>query len=73
MRRDRKVCHVDSASDAQRQEIIDLVSKPELAKSTTSKQTMALGAAILVAYAPKAIASQAQQGIINRRSELKAG
>jgi putative transposase len=45
----------------------------EFAISTTSKQAMALDAAILDVYAPKAIASQAQQGIINRQSELKAG
>jgi hypothetical protein len=34
---------------------------------------MAMDAAILDVYAPMAIASQAQQGIINRQSELKAG
>jgi putative transposase len=45
----------------------------EFAKSATSKQAMALDAAILDVYAPKAIAQPAQQGIINRRSELKAG
>ena len=45
----------------------------EFAISATSKQAMALDAAILDVYASKAIASQAQQGIINPRSELKAG
>ena len=45
----------------------------EFAKSATSKQAMALDTAILDVYAPKAIAQPAQQGIINRRSELKAG
>jgi hypothetical protein len=34
---------------------------------------MAMDAAILDVYATMAIASQAQQGIINRRSELKVG
>ncbi len=48
------------------------------AKSAMSKQAMALDAAILHVYAPhsyegEAIASQAQQGINNSRSELKAG
>lgn len=45
----------------------------EFAKSATSKQAMALDAAILDVYATKAIAQPAQQGIINRRSEFKAG
>ena len=45
----------------------------EFAKSAASKQAMALDAAILDVYAPKAIAQPAQQGIINRRSKLKAG
>ena len=45
----------------------------EFAKSATSKQAMALDATILDVYAPKAIASPAQQGIINPRSELKTG
>jgi putative transposase len=45
----------------------------EFAKSAASKQAMALDAAILDVYAPKAIASQAQLGIVNHRSELKAG
>ena len=45
----------------------------EFAKSVTSKQAMALDAALLDVYAPKAIAQPAQQGIMNRQSELKAG
>jgi len=45
----------------------------EFAKTAPSKQAMAMDAAILDVYAPMAIASQAQQGIINRRSELKTG
>ena len=45
----------------------------EFAKSATSKQAMALDATILDVYAPMAIASPAQQGIINRQSELKSG
>ena len=50
----------------------------EFAKSAAPAQAMAMDAAILDVYAPHtyegmAIASPAQQGIINRRSELKAG
>ncbi len=45
----------------------------EFAKSATSKQAMALDAALPDVYATKAIAQPAQQGIINRRSKLKAG
>ena len=45
----------------------------EFAKSVTSKKAMAMDAAILDVYAPMAIASPAQQGILNHRSELKAG
>ena len=45
----------------------------EFAKSATSKQAMALDAAKLDIYAPKAIAQPEQQGIINRQSELKTG
>ncbi len=45
----------------------------EFAKSATSKQAMALDAAILDVYAIKAIVQPAQQGIISRQSELKAG
>jgi putative transposase len=45
----------------------------EFAKTTTSAPAMAVEAAILDVYAPTAIAQQAQQGIINRRSELKTG
>ena len=50
----------------------------EFAKSATSKQAMVIlnskeDAAILDSYAPMAIAQPAQQGIINRQSELKAG
>ena len=45
----------------------------EFAKSAALTQAMAMDAAILDVYAPMAIASQAQQGIINRQSELKAG
>ena len=57
---------------------LDWLTPSEFAKSATSKQAMALDAAILHVYAPhsyegEAIASQAQQGITNSRSELKAG
>ncbi len=45
----------------------------EFAKSAAPAQAMAMDAAILDVYAPMAIAQPAQKGIINRRSELKAG
>jgi putative transposase len=45
----------------------------EFAKTATSKQAMAMDAAIRDIYMPMAIAQQTQQGIINRQSELKAG
>ena len=45
----------------------------EFAKTAAPAQAMAMDAAILDVYAPMAIAQPAQQGIINRRSELKAG
>ena len=45
----------------------------EFAKSAAPTQAVAMDAAILDVYAPMAIASQAQQGIINRQGELKAG
>jgi putative transposase len=45
----------------------------EFAKSATSAQVKAMDAAILDVYATTAIAQPAQQGIINRRSELKTG
>jgi putative transposase len=45
----------------------------EFAKTAAPAQAMAMDAAVLDVYAPMAIASSAQQGIINRRSELKAG
>ena len=45
----------------------------EFAKSATSKQAMAMDAAILNVYASMAVASPTQKGIINRRSELKTG
>jgi putative transposase len=45
----------------------------EFARTAAPAQAMAMDAAILDVYAPMAIASHAQQGIINRRSELKAG
>jgi putative transposase len=45
----------------------------EFAKTAAPAQAMAMDAAILDVYAPTAIAEPAQRGIINRRSELKAG
>ena len=45
----------------------------EFAKSAALTQAMAMDAAILDVYAPMAIAQPAQQGILNRRSGLKAG
>lgn len=52
---------------------IGWLTPSEFAKTATSKQAMAMDAAILDVYAPMAIASQAQQGIIDRRSKLKTG
>ena len=45
----------------------------EFAKTTGSAQAKAMDAALLVVYAPMAVAQPAQPGIINRRSELKTG
>lgn len=45
----------------------------EFAKSAAPAQAMAMDAAILDVSAPMAIASQAQQGITNGKSELKTG
>jgi putative transposase len=45
----------------------------EFAKTATSAQAKAMDAALLDVYAPMAFAQPAQQGIINRRSELKTG
>ncbi len=45
----------------------------EFAKTATSAQAKAMDAALLDVYAPMAFASPAQKGIINSRSELKAG
>jgi putative transposase len=45
----------------------------EFAKTATSAQAMAMDAAYLEGSTPMAIASPAQQGILNRRSELKTG
>jgi putative transposase len=45
----------------------------EFAKTATSAQAKAMDAALLDVYAPMAFAQSAQQGIINRRSELKTG
>jgi putative transposase len=45
----------------------------EFAKTATSAQAKAMDAALLDVYAPMAFAQPAQQGIINRQSELKTG
>jgi putative transposase len=45
----------------------------EFTKTATSAQAKAMDAALLDVYAPMAFAQPAQQGIINRRSELKTG
>ena len=45
----------------------------EFAKTATPEQAKAMDAAILDVCAPMAIASHAQKGIINHRSELKTG
>jgi putative transposase len=45
----------------------------EFAKTATPEQAKAMDAALLDVYAPLAFAQPAQQGIINRRSELKTG
>ena len=45
----------------------------EFAKTATSAQAKAMDAALLDVYAPMAFAQPAEQGIINRRSELKTG
>jgi putative transposase len=45
----------------------------EFAKTAASAQAKAMDAALLDVYAPMAFAQPAQQGIINRRSELKTG
>jgi putative transposase len=45
----------------------------EFAKTATPAQAKAMDAALLDVYAPMAFAQPAQQGIINRRSELKVG
>jgi putative transposase len=45
----------------------------EFAKTATSAQAKAMDAALLDVYAPMAFTPAAQQGIINRRSELKVG
>jgi putative transposase len=45
----------------------------EFAKTAAPAQAKAMDAALLDAYAPMAFAQPAQQGIINRRSELKTG
>ena len=45
----------------------------EFAKTATSAQAKAMDAAIPEVYAPMAFAQPAQQGIINRQSELKTG
>jgi putative transposase len=45
----------------------------EFAKTAASAQAKAMDAAYLNVYAPTAFAQPAQQGIINRRSELKTG
>jgi putative transposase len=45
----------------------------EFAKTATPEPAKAMDAALLDVYAPLAFAQPAQQGIINRRSELKTG
>ncbi len=45
----------------------------EFANLHTPVQAMATGAALSEGFAPMAIAQPAQQGIVNRQSELKAG
>lgn len=45
----------------------------EFAKTATSAKAKSMDAALLDAYAPLDFAQPAQQGIINRRSELKTG
>ena len=45
----------------------------EFAKTATSAKAKAMDAALLDVYAPMAFAQPAEQGIINRRSELKTG
>ena len=45
----------------------------DFAKTATSAIAKALDTAILDVYAPMAFAKPAQQGINNRRSELKSG
>ena len=45
----------------------------EFAKTVTSVHVNAADAALLNVYAPRALAQPTQQGIINRRSELKTG
>lgn len=52
---------------------LDWLTPSEFAKAATSKHAMAMDAAIRDVDAPMAIASPAQLGIINHRSELKAG
>jgi hypothetical protein len=44
-----------------------------LAKTAISAQTKAVDAASLNVYAPMAFSQPAQQGIINRRTEVKTG